>query len=518
MLEAKAFETPGTSVPGVFYVKMQLSLLGGPMLVPESDHSQPANPRVLLVTHRWSTLTEMPHLLKQADCQVDVLCPAGNWAIRNGYYDRWIDAGDSLDSLLGKLVNLARAPDYRYIMIGDDPILWAIYRRRITSLWHLLPVGDEAALPVLHKIGLAEHCRRHGIPSPDFMRVDGPADIGRALVTLGLPLILKENYSNGGEGVRFFRDASACRAFVATYDFQEPLLAQRAITGRHVDVEALFKHGRLLQYVCAEILEDNHGPSTKRRYFPNDARIGQIVARIGETAGLHGFANISLMQDGGSQAYLLFEADPRPNKWVPYARWFGRDFASAFRIFLEDDLAADQACLPADDTPVECWEVEHFTGHCSKLLNAGRFFDVILHLLDFDRNLRHTLHDPVLLKTKMDTLRDQLLMRHDAWAARVAGPSAAIPPRPPIVTTNPSSESSMPTITLDNRSYDLDRLSAEAKAQLASIQFVDQELARLQGQTAALQTARNAYLAALRAALPSPMEQAVAQGETLKFN
>ena len=58
------------------------------------------------------------------------------------------------------------------------------------------------------------------------------------------------------------------------------------------------------------------------------------------------------------------------------------------------------------------------------------------------------------------------------------------------------------TITIDNKNYDLDSLSNEAKAQLASIQFVDAELARLQAKAAALQTARNAYAKALQAALP----------------
>ena len=61
----------------------------------------------------------------------------------------------------------------------------------------------------------------------------------------------------------------------------------------------------------------------------------------------------------------------------------------------------------------------------------------------------------------------------------------------------------MPTIRIDDRDYDIDSLSNEAKAQLQSIQFVDGELARLQAQAAALQTARQAYVAALQAALKS---------------
>ncbi len=60
----------------------------------------------------------------------------------------------------------------------------------------------------------------------------------------------------------------------------------------------------------------------------------------------------------------------------------------------------------------------------------------------------------------------------------------------------------MTTLKIDNKEYDLDTLSDECKAQLASIQFVEQELARLQAQAAALQTAKNAYLQVLKSSLP----------------
>ena len=60
----------------------------------------------------------------------------------------------------------------------------------------------------------------------------------------------------------------------------------------------------------------------------------------------------------------------------------------------------------------------------------------------------------------------------------------------------------MSTIKIDNKEYDLDTLSDECKAQLASIQFVEQELARLQAKAAAFQTAKGAYLQALKASLP----------------
>jgi len=72
----------------------------------------------------------------------------------------------------------------------------------------------------------------------------------------------------------------------------------------------------------------------------------------------------------------------------------------------------------------------------------------------------------------------------------------------------------MATITIDGIEYDADSLSAEAKNQLQSIQFVDAELARLNGQAAVLQTARVAYANALKQALVPEVMKA----ETIKFN
>ena len=70
----------------------------------------------------------------------------------------------------------------------------------------------------------------------------------------------------------------------------------------------------------------------------------------------------------------------------------------------------------------------------------------------------------------------------------------------------------MSTITINGKEYKLDSLSDEAKGQIVSIQFVDAELARLQAQAAALQTARIAYSNELNKHLGA------LSGDTIKFN
>ena len=54
---------------------------------------------------------------------------------------------------------------------------------------------------------------------------------------------------------------------------------------------------------------------------------------------------------------------------------------------------------------------------------------------------------------------------------------------------------------IDGQNYDLNKLSDEAKAQIASIQAVDAKLNELKRDTAIIMTARNMYVQALKKSL-----------------
>ncbi len=63
----------------------------------------------------------------------------------------------------------------------------------------------------------------------------------------------------------------------------------------------------------------------------------------------------------------------------------------------------------------------------------------------------------------------------------------------------------MSKINVDGKEYDTEFMSDEAKSQLASVQFVDAELQRLNSCIAIMQTARVAYVRALKASLATGM-------------
>lgn len=68
-------------------------------------------------------------------------------------------------------------------------------------------------------------------------------------------------------------------------------------------------------------------------------------------------------------------------------------------------------------------------------------------------------------------------------------------------------------ITINGTTYAFASLSDAARGHVASIQAVDAEIARLQVRMGIAQTARNAYVGALAAALPAAVETPAAESK-----
>jgi len=59
----------------------------------------------------------------------------------------------------------------------------------------------------------------------------------------------------------------------------------------------------------------------------------------------------------------------------------------------------------------------------------------------------------------------------------------------------------MSKVTINDKEYETEDMTEDARGQLLSLQFVTGEIARLKGLTAAMQTASNGYSVALAKAL-----------------
>ena len=59
----------------------------------------------------------------------------------------------------------------------------------------------------------------------------------------------------------------------------------------------------------------------------------------------------------------------------------------------------------------------------------------------------------------------------------------------------------MPKITVEGMEYNTEDLTDNGKAQLASLQFLEAQMAKLKNEIAVYSTAKNSYMAALKAEL-----------------
>lgn len=55
----------------------------------------------------------------------------------------------------------------------------------------------------------------------------------------------------------------------------------------------------------------------------------------------------------------------------------------------------------------------------------------------------------------------------------------------------------MATLSLDNKLYDLDKISTQARSKIESARFCDRKIAELEAELAVMKTARAAYLSVL---------------------
>jgi len=65
----------------------------------------------------------------------------------------------------------------------------------------------------------------------------------------------------------------------------------------------------------------------------------------------------------------------------------------------------------------------------------------------------------------------------------------------------------MPKVNIEGIEYNTEDLTDNGKAQLASLQFLDMQMKKLQSEIAVYQTARNAYVVTLKAELENSSEE-----------
>ena len=182
----------------------------------------------------------------------------------------------------------------------------------------LLPVRNENYLDMLgSKIGQFERMSALGIPYPHSQTFNSKAELAALELTVKGKILAKGDNSGGGSQVRIF-DSASKEDLALLPDEWFPILLQQFVPTKTIGVEAYYRDGYLVQWFYAFIESDlsPFGPSMGRTYLvPEKLDFIEHLEKIGKSANLNGFVNVSLIVNPDTGLHEFFEFDARANVW-----------------------------------------------------------------------------------------------------------------------------------------------------------------------------------------------------------
>ncbi len=315
-------------------------------------------PRVLIACkENWDTLMEIPFVIKQAGCIVDVYCSKHSWLLAGSYYDNWIESKATDLEYANELAGFV--DNYDWIVLGDEMLL-NLMNDQISDpviAARILPLKkNENRYIIASKLGLSKFCQENDILSPRFMFYTNVEELEKELPVFTFPVLIKPNVGWGGGGIILCDSVEGLKHSLSVIDYKHNLIIQEFINGRDIGIEAFYKNGELLMYNASVVLKyfDSPFSFTTRRTCFKQKEIEIILRDIGRKIGIHGFASVQMIER--EERFYLLEVDMRPNFWVVYDRFAGSNFSDAVRMMLDSEVSSNTT-MPA---PVEKHEIAIF--------------------------------------------------------------------------------------------------------------------------------------------------------------
>ncbi|MEY4660058.1 MAG: hypothetical protein RLZZ42_10 [Bacteroidota bacterium] len=276
----------------------------------------------------WDACSEVPFMLKQGGCKVDIFCSGKSWLRSSSYYDNWIESPVALDAYRNALITLVEKNKFDWVILADDGLIG--YMNEVVSAEQfpkIMPIQDVSQRKMLSsKKGFSEFCRENGIDTPGFVIYNKKEDIEIIRNTLTFPVINKLDFSWGGTDMFISNTPEELEANLHKIPENQNVLIQEYIEGEEIHVEALFYGGELMAYFSSNILQystTKFSYTTKKLYYEN-LEIAPVLRKVGKALTMNSFGNICFLYDARRSTYFLIEVDPRPNSWMPYSRFIGQ--------------------------------------------------------------------------------------------------------------------------------------------------------------------------------------------------
>jgi len=297
----------------------------------------------ILVGSTDGTLSNLPIALKSAGFSILVIGAPGTQLIKSPWVDSSIVLSTNVQSEF--LQELFTKEEMLMGLTGT--FLWSsdqIIREIATSdiplklKLRLLPTQNENYLEMLgSKIGQFEKMSALGIPYPESQSISSKTELANSVVKMQGKALAKGDFSGGGAQVRIFESVTKEDLALLPDDWF-PILLQEFVPSKRVGVEAYYRDGDLVQWFYAIVESDIYplGPSMGRTYLvPETLDFLEHLERIGKSAHLDGFVNVSLLVDPNTGLHKFFEFDSRPNVWHHIFHDFNVPFKSIWSKSIE---------------------------------------------------------------------------------------------------------------------------------------------------------------------------------------
>ncbi len=189
------------------------------------------------------------------------------------------------------------------IATDDSAVSLASYAARALKLPHNSP----EAIQLTHRKDLARAClQQHGVPVPEYLRIDLSADITKQCSNINYPCVIKPLSLSGSRGVIRVDDAEACVAAckriqkivrdIVDEESQRYLLIESYIPGAEVAVEAMLNNGQLQILALFDKPDPLEGPYFEETYYITPSRLPKhqqelIAQRVTDACTAYGLVN-----------------------------------------------------------------------------------------------------------------------------------------------------------------------------------------------------------------------------------
>jgi hypothetical protein len=315
--------------------------------------------RVLLLDEGFISGAVTARGLGRAGCRVDVIAATGGRGRCTTADGAWTLAPRVGDARLLDVVEEAhRATPYDVIYPVTEPLQWLLWDARPAWAANVFPsVAEPDRVARRDKRLSSARAAMAGVTIPREMAASAEDELRRAVVALGLPLVIKGVRGRGGNATFVCETLSEARAAVRQLRERDACpFAQAYIRGSTFLAGGLFDGGRTLRFFSGEKTAQypaRIGPAAVLTSV-DDPALTSAARRVAAAMSLTGLASMDFVRDADGQYYFL-ELNPRPWGSIQAAARAGAGvdlFADLVRLWRSEVHTSSSRILAGVRTPI----------------------------------------------------------------------------------------------------------------------------------------------------------------------